>query len=49
MICGAAASVNSTSGISWSHTGYHLDRMAFYIIADNLDYTIRGGVVKVER
>jgi hypothetical protein len=30
-----AGIVSSTSGIPWSHTGYHLDRLAFYVIADN--------------
>ena len=38
---------SSTSGISWSPTGYHLDRLAFYIVADTLRLYSGCATVKV--
>jgi len=35
------------SGISWSHAGYHLDRLAFYTIADTSRLYFADPMVKV--
>lgn len=32
----------------WSPTGYHLDRLAFYIVADTLRLYADGDMVKVK-
>ena len=34
------------SGILWSHTGYHFDRMAFYIVADTSRLSCGEAMVK---